>query len=108
MKGIGRRIQAARLEHGWTQAVLAKKTDLSTKYLSNIECGEKLPKLETFITIANALEIDANALLVDELKVAPLIVSDDLGKRLGKLPFERQQRLLRVFDILIEDAEQDI
>lgn len=105
---IGKRIQAARLERGWTQAVLAQKADLTPKYLSNIECGEKLPKLETFITIANALEIDANSLLVDELNVAPSIICSELGERLQKMPLQRQQRLLRLFGALIEDAEQDL
>lgn len=107
-KLIGHRIQAARMERGWTQAVLAQKADLTAKYLSNIECGDKLPKFETFITIANVLETDANSLLVDVLDVSSSIVSTSLGERLSKLPRQRQQRLLRLFDLLIEDAEQDL
>ena len=51
---IGPRIQQERKARGMTQSVLAEKVAVSTKYISNIECGEKLPRLETFIAIANA------------------------------------------------------
>ena len=53
---IGPRIQQERKARGMTQSVLAEKVAVSTKYISNIECGEKLPRLETFIAIANALK----------------------------------------------------
>ena len=70
---IGPRIQQERKARGMTQSVLAEKVAVSTKYISNIECGEKLPRLETFIAIANALKTDANSLLVDVLDVSALI-----------------------------------
>ena len=43
--------------------------DLSTKYISNVECGFKTPKLNTFVSIANALQCDADLLLLDVLDV---------------------------------------
>ena len=67
---VGARIKAARKVRRLTQAVLAQEVDITPKYLSNIECGAKVPKLETFIEIANALEVDANTLLVDVLTVS--------------------------------------
>ena len=57
---VGARIKAARKVRRLTQAELAQEVDITPKYLSNIECGAKVPKLETFIEIANALEVDAN------------------------------------------------
>lgn len=103
---IGGRIRSARQSRGWTQAVLAQKTGLTTKYLSNVECGEKLPKFETFILITNALGVDANSLLVDVLDVSPSIVATKLEQKLVNLPPQRQKRLLHIFDLMIEDAEQ--
>ena len=103
---IGSRIRSARQSRGWTQAVLAQKTGLTTKYLSNVECGEKLPKFETFILITYALGVDANSLLVDVLDVSPSIVATKLEQKLVNLPPQRQKRLLHIIDLMIEDAEQ--
>ena len=66
---MGRRIQEVRKSRGITQSELAQRVDLSTKYISNIECGFKTPTLETFIAIANALQSDSNSLLSDVLDV---------------------------------------
>lgn len=103
-KQLGSRIKTARIARGYTQASLADKTELSTKYVSNIECGDKVPRLETLLQIANALRVDANSLLVDSLRVAPEITSTKLSERMSALPLEEQQRLLRLFDIMIDDA----
>ena len=54
---IGNRIKLTRKSRGLTQADLAQMVDLTPKYLSNLECGFKLPKFETFISIANALKV---------------------------------------------------
>ena len=48
---VGRRIQEARKSRGLTQAELAQMVDLSTKYISNVECGFKTPKLNIFVSI---------------------------------------------------------
>ena len=40
---VGRRIQEVRKDRGLTQSELSQKVDLSTKYISNIECGFKTP-----------------------------------------------------------------
>jgi transcriptional regulator with XRE-family HTH domain len=103
---LGNRIKTARIARGLTQAVLAAKIDLSTKYISNIECGAKVPRLDTLVMIANALDTDANTLLVDSLQVAPAIASTQLSKELDKLPQEEQQRLLRLFEIMVDDAQK--
>ena len=62
-KAIGRRIKAARERKGLTQEELAEEVDLSPMHVSVIERGVKLPKLETLINIANALDVSADVLL---------------------------------------------
>ena len=104
---IGQRIQQVRKTRHMTQSQLAAKVDISTKYLSNIECGDKVPKFETFVAIANALEVDANSLLVDVLTVSSVIISSEITEKLAKLsPYERR-RVKRLFDVIIEDAAGD-
>lgn len=105
---VGARIQAARRKRGLTQTDLAQKVDLTAKYLSNIECGEKTPKLETFIAIANALEVDANSLLQDVLTVSSAIISSEISEQLAKLTPSEQRKVKRIFDVMIEDSKNKL
>lgn len=83
---------------------LAQMLDLSTKYISNIECGFKTPKLNTFVAIANALQCDANTLLSDVLDTATGQESALVSKKMLALPIEEQRRLLRVLEIMINET----
>ena len=101
---VGKRIQEARKSRGITQSELAQMVDLSTKYISNIECGFKTPKLNTFVAIANALECDANLLLADVLNTATSQESGLISKKLLALPVEKQRHLLRVLEVMIDET----
>ncbi len=101
---VGRRIQEVRKSRGLTQAALSQMVDLSTKYISNVECGFKLPKLNTFVSIANALQCDANLLLSDVLDVTTGQESGLISKKLAALPAEEQRRILRVLEVMIDEA----
>lgn len=101
---VGRRIQEARRSRGLTQAELSQMVDLSAKYISNVECGFKMPKLNTFVSIANALQCDANLLLSDVLDVTIGQESGLISKKLLALPTEEQRRILRVLEVMIDEA----
>ena len=101
---VGKRIQEARLLRGMTQAALAEKVGLSVKYISNIECGFKTPKLSTFVDLANALECDADSLLCDVLDSATVQQSGSVSERLLTLPMDEQRRILQLVDVMIEQA----
>ncbi|MBR5108835.1 MAG: helix-turn-helix transcriptional regulator [Clostridia bacterium] len=101
---VGRQIQEVRKARGITQMELAQMVDLSTKYISNIECGFKTPKLNTFVAIANALQCDANTLLSDVLDTTTGQESALVSKKTLSLPIEEQRRLLRVLEVMIEET----
>ena len=101
---VGLRIQAVRKSRGLTQAELAQAVDITPKYLSNIECGSKFPKMTTFIAIANALEVDANTLLIDVLNVSKKIVGSNISNELNLLSPQAQQRIQRLLDLMVKDA----
>lgn len=101
---VGRRIQQVRKSRGLTQAGLSQMVDLSAKYISNVECGFKMPKLNTFVSIANALQCDANLLLSDVLDVTTGQESGLISKKLLTLPIEEQRRILRVLEVMIDEA----
>ena len=101
---VGKRMQEVRKARGLTQAELAQMLDMSTKYISNMECGFKTPKLNTFVSIANALQCDANQLLADVLDVTTGQNSSQISDRLAALPAEEQRKILRVMEVMIEEA----
>ena len=103
---MGKRIQQVRKARGLTQEEFSQKVDLSAKYISNVECGFKMPKLNTFVAMANALECDANSLLSDVLDVTTGQESGLLSKKLSALPMQEQRRILRVLEIMIDEATE--
>lgn len=103
---VGRRIQKARKARGLTQAEFAEMVDLSTNYISNVECGFKTPKLNTFVAIANALQCDANLLLADVLDVTTGQESGLISKKLAALPAEEQRRILHILEVMIDEASK--
>lgn len=103
---VGRRIQEMRKRRGLTQEKLAEMANLSPKYISNLECSFKTPKIDTFISIANALQSDANSLLVDVLDVTTEQESNLVSKKLLALPPEEQRWVLRILDVLIDEASR--
>ena len=87
-----------------TQSELAQTLSMTPKYISNIECGGKSPTLETFLAIANALQIDANTLLADVLHTSDEIKCSALWEKLLTLPAEKRQKLLRIMDLIAEEV----
>ena len=98
---IGKRIRAAREEKGWSQEVFAEKIGLSGAYTGMIERGEKVPKLETFIRIANALEVSADMLLADVLRAQLCIDTSARAESINKLGKESRDRIYDVIDTLL-------
>lgn len=107
MKGIGIRIKAGRVAAGLTQERLAEKVGISSTYLSAIECNVKDPKLATFIKIANAIGASADDLLADVLNVKQYEQYIEREERIRKLPLKEQNKIYRILDVMIEEAEKE-
>lgn len=64
---IANRVRDLRLERGWSQPELARRSELSNAMVSMVERGERTPSLEALASLASALEVDPAILLtVDE------------------------------------------
>jgi transcriptional regulator with XRE-family HTH domain len=55
---IGKRIQELRKRQGLSQEQVAAKAEISSNYLSRIECGKENPTLDMLIKLADALKIE--------------------------------------------------
>ena len=98
---IGKRIRKYRKAKGWRQEDFAEKIGLSVTYTGMIERGEKVPKLETFITIANALEVSADMLLADVLTVGYNIKSSEITEEISALTPSERERIYSVVEAMI-------
>ena len=99
---IGKRIRKYREAKGWRQEDFAEKIGLSVTYTGMIERGEKVPKLETFIIIANALEVSADLLLVDVLSTGYDIKSSQITEEIASLTPSERDRIYSVVNTMID------
>ena len=101
---IGQRIKMAREARNLSQEDLAEMVDLSPSHISVIERGVKTTKLDTFVAIANALEVSADALLVDVVDHSVLGVTNELYDMISRVSKKDQKRILNaVRAFIMED-----
>lgn len=91
MKLIGSRIKAVRTDRGMSQADLAAKASVSLPLISNIECAKTSMKLETFVKVAEALQVSADHLLRADVPEVKTIYQGELAEVLeGCSPSEME------------------
>lgn len=105
---IGKNIRKFRLARKLRQEDLAEKTDLTTNYIGMVERGEKIPSLETFITILNALEVSADVVLADVVNTGYVVKNSILNEKLSKLSSDDREKIYEVIDVLIKHSKQII
>lgn len=105
MKDIGKSIRRKRIEKGWCQEELAEKVDLSAAYIGMIERGKKVPRLETFVGIANVLEVSADELLGSVIDHDCEIIMSEYTKRLEKISREKRKTIYWILDIFLDHVE---
>ncbi|RHO19935.1 helix-turn-helix domain-containing protein [Blautia sp.] len=103
LKAVGQRIKDAREAKNLTQEELAALVNLSSTHVSVIERGLKVTKLDTFVAIANALDVSADELLVDVVAHSVTGVSNRLSDKISSLPMKEQKKIIKVIQALIEE-----
>ena len=102
---IGKNIRSYRIKRKLRQEDLAEITDLSVTYIGMVERGEKIPALETFIKILNALEVSADIILADVLKVGYEIKSSLLNEQINALSPTERDKVFDVIETLIKHSK---
>lgn len=103
LKAVGQRIKDAREAKNLTQEELAALVNFSSTHVSVIERGLKVTKLDTFVAIANALDVSADELLVDVVAHSVTGVSNRLSDKISSLPMKEQKKIIKVIQALIEE-----
>ena len=103
LKAVGQRIKEAREAKGLTQEDLAAIVDLSPTHVSVIERGLKVAKLDTFVAIANALDVSADVLLIDVVAQSTNGATNELAEIIAKLPVKEKRKILKAVKVLVEE-----
>lgn len=88
---LGNRIRESRIKKGYTQQDLADRADIGVVYISEIERGIKMPSLNIFIKIVDALHVSADYILRDEISSGKEYVCMEITEKLLTLtPSQRK------------------
>lgn len=106
-KSIGKKLKEYRIKCGWSLRECSERAGISMRYLADIERGDKVPKLETFIQILNTLCASADDVLQDNLVVGYQPKSNDLLKKLEALDPTHKKQALCIFESVVSSLKQN-
>ena len=98
---IGARIQTLRKERKITQESLAETVNISTKFLSIIECGKSFPKTDKLVSIAKALNCSADDIFCDVIPKSYPVKISKLGQMIESLPQSEQEKIFAMLETYI-------
>lgn len=106
-KSLGEKLKSYRIKHGWSLNECSEKMGISARYLADIERGDKIPKLETFIRILNVLTASADDVLQDSLVIGYESKSNTMTAKLASLDITRRKQALDIFDSVISSLNEN-
>ena len=105
-KSKGKKLKSYRAKCGWSLKECSERIGISTRYLADIERGDKVPKLETFLLILNTLNASADDVLQDSLVVGYEAKSNDMIRKLNALDVTKRKQALEIFDSVISSLKE--
>lgn len=106
MKSIGERIREHRIARNWRQEDLAEHANLSSAYIGMLERGEKVPKLQTFIQLANVLNVSADELLSGVLINGYADRMYTYSEKISRLSQENQKLLCEITEVFLKNSTE--
>ncbi len=100
---LGKMIRQARIKKGLTQEALAEKADIGLMYFGEIERGVKMPSMNIFIKIVEALEVSADYILQNEVSSGKEYVFDEMTQKLEKLTPQQRKIASAILDAYIQN-----
>lgn len=105
-KSMGKKLKSYRAKCGWSLKECSERIGISTRYLADIERGDKVSKLETFLLILNTLNASADDVLQDSLVVGYEAKSNDMIRKLNALDVTKRKQALEIFDSVISSLKE--
>lgn len=102
---LGKKLRDARQKKGYTQHALAEMADIGNVYLGEIERGLKMPSLNIFIKLIEALDISADYILRDELTSGKEYIYDEITQKLKSLTPKQRKTAADILDAYLRNLE---
>ena len=96
LKLVGSRIKAVRISRGMSQADLAVEASVSLPLISNIERGKTWMQLETFVKVAEALQVSADYLLRPDVPEVKAIYQGEFAELLEDCSASEMETILKI------------
>ena len=102
---LGQKLRQARQRKGYTQHTLAEIADIGDVYLGEIERGQKMPSLNIFIKLIEALDISADYILRDELSSGKEYIYDEITQKLKNLTPKQRKAATDILDAYLNNID---
>ncbi len=102
---LGQKLREARQRMGYTQHALAEIANIGNVYLGEIERGLKMPSLNIFIKLIEALDISADYILRDELTSGKEYIYDDITQKLKGLTPKQRKTAADILDAYLRNLD---
>ncbi len=103
LKLFGRRVRAVRKAAKVTQEETAEAAGLNSKYLGEIERGEKRPSFEAVLSLAKALRTTPAAFFeFNRVETDPKVLRRRIDSLLGQCTPQQLQQAYRLIKALLE------
>ena len=98
---VGNNIKTIRKSKGLTQAQLAEKINVDSKYISRLETGSSIASLSTILKLANVLDVETKVLFTFENKKKNIILKR-INKELLKINSKELDALYQIIKALAD------
>ena len=95
---LGKKLREVRQKKGYTQHALAEIANIGDVYIGEIERGLKMPSLNIFIKLIEALDISADYILRDELSSGSEYIYDEITQKLKNLTPKQRKTAIDSLD----------
>ena len=102
---LGQKIRQVRKRRGYTQRALAQIADVGGAYLGEVERGRKMPSLNIFIRLIEALDISADYILRDELSSGKEYIYNEITQKLKSLTPKQRKTAADILDAYLNNIE---
>ena len=102
---LGKKLRDARQNKGYTQHELAEIADIGNVYLGEIERGSKMPSLNIFVKLIEALDVSADYILRDELTSGKEYIYDEITQKLKNLTPKQRKTAADILDAYLRNLE---
>jgi transcriptional regulator with XRE-family HTH domain len=99
-KVIGGRIKTYRKSIGFTQEALAERLDVSSKYISHVECGVAEISLKRIFEVADIFRIKPEQLISDINPEMPCYLFSEIYEKINNLSNENKEFAIQMLDLI--------